>query len=186
MIKTQKMLISAALVCLLLLLVPSIPAVEYTSIEHTQHNQLLGRVTTLLTEKQTILEQLKESLAEQPFIDIALILVILNTLIVRMINKMSGQMPSTPLRNIMSFFIGISYYLMIIASEYQTGEIIMPRNSAYQLYFTTLFLIPITLLITTLPEGVVTTLLSIILGILSGILSSYLGDFLATSVEGSS
>lgn len=181
--RTQKMMLGAVLVGFLLLFVPAIPAVQYQSVEQTQTHYVQEQVLSLRTGNHPLLTQLKQQIAEESFIDIALILVILNILIVRGINKVSGQLPSTPIKNIMSFLMGISYYLFIIAAEYQTGEVIMPRNTAYRLYFTTLFLIPITIILLQLPSNSLTTkILSFILSFISGILSSILANLLVSVV----
>ncbi len=205
--KTKRVIIGSCFAILLLILVPSVPAMEYKTAMDTNKTRLLEEFNALdldaLKERlQNIndpriqkasgsldFDKLKQTLADEHFIDIALILIMLNFLVNRFFTVLTqGSSSKNRILSSLAFIASLSFYLIIILLEYQSGNVIYPRDRAYSLYFTTLFSIIVTLLLMFIPNSMplVKAGFSLLLGFILGLLSTFLANILTQSIGNTS
>jgi hypothetical protein len=140
-------------VAFLILIVPSISAIEY-------HTTIVTNIAKL---------------QENNFIDIAAILTVFNLIIARLITGFQGNIKG--IIYTAEITLSILSYIKLIKDEYKNGMSV-PRYKAYQSYFESLFGILSILVIKLLPKNFpkITTILSEILLFITLFLSKYLGN----------
>ena len=151
----KKILFGVIIAASLILIVPSISAVEY----------------------QTVLETSKAKLQGNNFIDIAAILTVINIIIARMVSGFQGN-----IRGVIytaEVALSILAYIKLIKDAYDSGMSV-PRYKAYQAYFQSLFAIISIIFVKSLPDTVpkIKVMITQVLFFVILFLSKYLGNML--------
>lgn len=160
--KSNILLFGAIFIFLLLLTTSSVSAIEYKS--------AVDANTT----------KLKQSLTNGGFVDIALLLTILNVIIVRVLNGL--PMIIRGVISTVEIILFILYNLQIAKQEYQSG-MSLPRYKAYWSYFSSLFSIISLLIVKSIPGKFSKIVVTQILFVISMLLAKYLGNILYVALD---
>ena len=189
-------MIGAIFVILLMMLVPSIPAIEIKNSLDISKTRLVEEFnavdTNTLVQKlknmgnpqiqKTLatldFAKLKEILTSEPFIDIALLLVLFNSFVLRIVNRVIAGAPSKPITSMVLFTVSTLLYMLIFIAEYKTGDMFLPRAEMYQTYFSGVLLIfaIVGLELTLNSKPVLKIIISFFTGMVIALLSKYLGN----------